>query len=52
MNGASTNPDFNIVARAGVQIKNAIDATIKLDGENYVFFGEVGKDILPYLIRI
>jgi len=39
MNGASTNPDFNVVARAGVQIKNAIDATIKLGGENYVFWG-------------
>ncbi len=39
MNGASTNPDFNVVARAGVQIKSAIDATIKLNGENYVFWG-------------
>jgi len=39
MNGASTNPDFNVVARAGVQIKNAIDATIKLGGYNYVFWG-------------
>lgn len=39
MNGASTNPDFNVVARAGVQIKNALDATIKLGGENYVFWG-------------
>lgn len=39
MNGASTNPDFNVVARACVQIKNAIDATIKLGGTNYVFWG-------------
>ena len=39
MNGASTNPDFQVVARASVQIKNAIDATIKLGGENYVFWG-------------
>ncbi len=39
MNGAATNPDFNVVARAAVQIKNAIDATIKLGGENYVFWG-------------
>jgi xylose isomerase len=39
MNGASTNPDFNVVAWAGTQVKNAIDATIKLDGENYVFWG-------------
>ena len=39
MNGASTNPDFNIVARAGGQVKLALDATIKLGGENYVFWG-------------
>jgi xylose isomerase len=39
MNGASTNPDFNVVARAGGQVKLAIDATIKLGGENYVFWG-------------
>ncbi|MDG1397049.1 MAG: xylose isomerase [Polaribacter sp.] len=39
MNGASTNPDFNVVARAGAQVKLALDATIKLDGENYVFWG-------------
>jgi xylose isomerase len=39
MNGASTNPDFNVVAWAGTQVKCAIDATIKLGGENYVFWG-------------
>lgn len=39
MNGASTNPDFNVVTWAGTQVKNAIDATIKLGGENYVFWG-------------
>ncbi len=39
MNGAATNPDFDVVARAAVQIKNAIDATIKLGGSNYVFWG-------------
>ncbi|MDV7139829.1 xylose isomerase [Maribacter sp. TH_r10] len=39
MNGASTNPDFDVVARAGGQIKLAMDATIALDGENYVFWG-------------
>lgn len=39
MNGASTNPDFNVVACAGAQVKNAIDATIALGGENYVFWG-------------
>ncbi len=39
MNGAATNPDFAVVARAAVQIKTAIDATIKLGGQNYVFWG-------------
>ena len=39
MNGAATNPDFDVVARACVQIKKAIDATIKLGGTNYVFWG-------------
>ncbi len=39
MNGAATNPDFQVVAHAGTQIKNAIDATIELGGENYVFWG-------------
>lgn len=39
MNGAATNPDFNILARAGGQIKLALDATIALGGENYVFWG-------------
>jgi xylose isomerase len=39
MNGASTNPDFQVVAWAGTQVKNALDATIALGGENYVFWG-------------
>ena len=39
MNGASTNPDFAAVAYAGAQVKNALDATIALGGENYVFWG-------------
>ena len=39
MNGASTNPDFAVLAYAGTQVKNAIDATIALGGENYVFWG-------------
>jgi len=39
MNGAATNPNFDVVARAAVQIKNAIDATIELGGTNYVFWG-------------
>ncbi len=39
MNGAATNPDFNVVARTGGQVKLALDATIALGGENYVFWG-------------
>ncbi|MBQ4192309.1 MAG: xylose isomerase [Bacteroidales bacterium] len=39
MNGASTNPDFDVAARAMVQIKNAMDATMALGGECYVFWG-------------
>ena len=39
MNGAATNPEFDIVSRAGGQVKLALDATIKLGGENYVFWG-------------
>jgi xylose isomerase len=39
MNGASTNPDFNVLTNATVQVKNAIDATIALGGTNYVFWG-------------
>jgi xylose isomerase len=39
MNGAATNPEFDVLAFAGAQVKNALDATIKLDGENYVFWG-------------
>ncbi len=39
MNGAATNPDFDILAYAATQVKHAVDATIKLGGENYVFWG-------------
>ena len=39
MNGAATNPDFKVVAYAAGQVKNALDTTIKLGGENYVFWG-------------
>jgi xylose isomerase len=39
MNGASTNPDFSVLAYAGTQVKNSLDATIALGGENYVFWG-------------
>ncbi|MBE8720448.1 xylose isomerase [Sphingobacterium pedocola] len=39
MNGASTNPDFHVVAHGAAQVKAALDATIALGGENYVFWG-------------
>lgn len=39
MNGAATNPDFSVLAHAGAQVKAALDATIALGGENYVFWG-------------
>jgi xylose isomerase len=39
MNGASTNPDFNVLTYAATQVKNAIDATVTLGGSNYVFWG-------------
>jgi xylose isomerase len=39
MNGAATNPDFNVVANAGAQLKNAIHTNVELGGENYVFWG-------------
>lgn len=39
MNGAATNPDFNVVAHAGAQVKAALDANVELEGGNYVFWG-------------
>lgn len=39
MNGASTNPNFDVVAHAAAQVKAALDATVALGGENYVFWG-------------
>ncbi len=39
MNGAATNPDFPVITFAATQVKNALDATIALGGENYVFWG-------------
>ena len=39
MNGASTNPNFDVLCHAGAQVKSAIDATVELGGENYVFWG-------------
>lgn len=39
MSGASTNPDPEIFALAALQVKEAMDATLKLGGENYVLWG-------------
>jgi xylose isomerase len=39
MNGAATNPDFHVLAHAGAQVKSMLDVTIRLQGENYVFWG-------------
>ncbi len=39
MNGAATNPDFQVLTYASTQVKNALDATIALGGQNYVFWG-------------
>ncbi len=39
MNGAVTNPDFHVLTHGAAQVKAALDATIELNGENYVFWG-------------
>ena len=39
MNGAFTNPNFDVLAKGAAQVKAAIDATIALGGEGYVFWG-------------
>ena len=39
MNGAATNPDFLVLSHGAAQVKAALDATIALNGENYVFWG-------------
>lgn len=39
MNGAATNPNFQVLAHAAAQVKAALDATVELGGENYVFWG-------------
>ncbi|WP_316789375.1 xylose isomerase [Pedobacter frigoris] len=39
MNGAATNPDFHVLTHGAAQVKTALDATIQLGGENYVFWG-------------
>jgi xylose isomerase len=49
MNGAATNPDFDVVAHAGAQVKAMLDATVALGGENYVFWG--GREGYSYLFN-
>ncbi|HMB74308.1 MAG TPA: xylose isomerase [Gammaproteobacteria bacterium] len=49
MNGAATNPDFDVVAFAGAQVKAALEATVALGGENYVFWG--GREGYAYLFN-
>ena len=39
MNGAATNPDFHVLTQAAAQVKAALEATVELGGENYVFWG-------------
>jgi xylose isomerase len=39
MNGAATNPNFHVLTHGAAQVKAALDATITLGGENYVFWG-------------
>ena len=39
MNGAFTNPNFDVLAQGAAQVKAAIDATIELGGDGYVFWG-------------
>jgi len=47
MNGASTNPDFSVLTYAAAQVKAALDATVELGGQNYVFWG--GREGYAYL---
>ena len=39
MSGAASNPDPALFAMAALQVRDALDATIKLGGENYVLWG-------------
>ncbi len=39
MNGAATNPNFEVLPHVAAQVKAAIDAAVELGGENYVFWG-------------
>lgn len=49
MNGAATNPDFSVVCHAAAQVKAALDATVELGGENYVFWG--GREGYMHLLN-
>lgn len=39
MNGAGTNPDVDVFAYAGAQVKKSLDVAVKLKGENFIFWG-------------
>ncbi|MFT4961261.1 MAG: xylose isomerase [Paracoccaceae bacterium] len=39
MGGASTNPDPDVFAYSAATVKTCMDATLKLDGQNYVLWG-------------
>jgi xylose isomerase len=39
MSGAATNPDPAIFAMAALQVRDAMEATLRLGGENYVLWG-------------
>lgn len=49
MNGAATNPDFQVLGYAAAQVKAALDATVKLGGQNYVFWG--GREGYSFLLN-
>ncbi|NLV85043.1 MAG: xylose isomerase [Spirochaetales bacterium] len=39
MNGAATNPEFNVLTRAALQVKTNLDVNVTLGGEGYTFWG-------------
>jgi xylose isomerase len=39
MNGASTNPDFDVFAYSAAKVKKCMEVTVKLGGEGYTFWG-------------
>lgn len=50
VHGAGTNPDYHVFAYAAAQVKQALDATKELGGENYVFWG--GREGYETLLKI